>query len=1018
MNFKDVFISYGRQESKHFASKLYQSLIKEGLEVWFDQNDIPLGSDFQAQIDEGIEKAHNFVFIISPHSVNSPYCLKEILLAIKRGKRIIPILHVEPKDNYHKLHPKIAKINWVYIREQFDENMPQHEWKAIDDYEKGLSNLLALFEFEKDYVQKHTELLDKAIGWEKNAKPTELLLVGTEREAAQNWLLQEYSQYPCEPTALHAEFITESKKNGENLQTDLFFSFSESDIKTKDAVLQALSRKSLTAWTHKRDIKKGSEFDKAIEEGIERADNIIFFVSPSSVNSQWCLKELTYAKSLNKRIIPLLIEPTQNLPEQIFGLQYIDFTDNELRRPEETLDVKLIEDKMHNENASWVLSKNEKSDFQKDIDELIAILRIDQEYHWLHKTMLVHALRWQRQQNNPALLLRGFNLDKARTWLEANLNRSTYPPTDLHVKYIEQSSASVGQLNTDVFLSYSRKDGDFARKLNIALQNQGKTTWFDQESIAEASDFKAEIFKGIATSDNFLFVISPDSVSSVYCEEEVHFAASMGKRIITVLSRYTDPEILPEDLRAIQWIDFQKQGFERGFSQLLRAIEIDREYVAAHTKLSQRTLEWSNKDRSHDLLLRGQELKDSEDWLESNKNKKPAPTAQMVDFVRRSREVSDLQEARYFKEQFEKLALLERQQVVEDSLARKDNNRFAYTLIFGAFISLLTLAFFYNTGQSSLQMQILELGYALFALFFFTLMGIVNAFIFYQRLMRRAGKYYQSLMTLATEWKSGNQEVLLNLAEIKIAKRWVENFVVRRKKFKLAKIQEEFLAESEKNPAQRSKVRRKIVSQTETLRAKRVFYRRILLLVLALMAISYPLFITESSPVVGFLVHNVLSMSILGFLGLIIRKIAKEYQELESRREISSHAALWELCNRDPNLLIENSLLAVAMSWQKQNPSELSAAENEFITQSYKAFKAQNPEKEPYYSNFLDKLFTKRNLIIAIILLIINLFFYTTWLEDYKPEPVLQEQAPEKLEEPQPDQELNTEPTQEDSLSY
>ncbi len=992
MNFKDVFISYGRQESKFFASKLYQSLIKQGLDVWFDQNDIPLGVDFQAQIDEGIEKAHNFIFIISPHSIQSQYCLKEIMLAIKRGKRIIPILHVEPTDNFDKIHPKIAKINWLYMREQADPNLPQSEWTAIDDYESSLKNLLAIFEFEKQYVKEHTALLDKAIRWERNSRPTELLLVGHEREAAQHWLQKEYLHYPCEPTALHTEYISESKKNGENLQTDLFFSFSEQDNKIKDAVLQALNRRSFTAWTHKRDIQKGIEFEKAIEEGIEKADNLLFFISPDSVVSKWCLKELDYAKSLNKRIIPLLIEPADHIPPQIQGLQYIDFTDNELKRAEEGLDIGMVVEKLHKgqaENTAF-LSKNEKSDFEKDIDELIGILRKDQEYHWLHKTLLVQALRWQNQQNNPALLLRGFNLDKARTWLDANKNRQIYAPTDLHVNFIEQSGALVGQLETEVFISYSRKDSDFARKLNIELQNQGKTTWFDQESIAESSDFKTEIFKGIASSDNFLFVISPDSVRSIHCEEEVDYAVSLGKRIITVLCKPTPTEDIAPSLLSVQWIDFYNQGFEKGFSQLLRAIDIDREYVSTHTKLSQRTLEWLNKGRLEDLLLRGKELQDTEHWLETVQ-KKPAPTPEMIQFVQRSREVSDLQASKHYKEQFEKLTLLERQQVVEDSLARKENSRFAYTLIFGAFTSLLVLGLFLTSGETSLKNQMLELGYGLFAAFFFALMLVVNAVLFYQRLMRRAQNYYQSLMLLATEWKSGNPAVLLNQAELKIARRWIENFVNKRKKFKLAQIQEEFLRESEKNPAQKGKARKKFQTETETIRAQRRFYRRILLSTLAFMAISYPFFIMEDAPVLGFLIHNALSLSLLGGVGLYIRKLAKKYETLEAHQEISRLATLWELCNRDNNLLIEGFLLATALEWLQQNPTELTEAEKEFITQSYQAYKVQHPDKEPRYVSLLDKLFTTRNLVIAIVLLIVNLLIYTTYLNDYKPQPVLPE---------------------------
>ncbi|NEP76197.1 toll/interleukin-1 receptor domain-containing protein, partial [Okeania sp. SIO2G5] len=75
---QDIFISYGRADSKHFAQTLNDRLVALGYTVWFDFEDIPLGVDYQKQIDDGIEKADNFLFLISPHSVNSPYCGLEV----------------------------------------------------------------------------------------------------------------------------------------------------------------------------------------------------------------------------------------------------------------------------------------------------------------------------------------------------------------------------------------------------------------------------------------------------------------------------------------------------------------------------------------------------------------------------------------------------------------------------------------------------------------------------------------------------------------------------------------------------------------------------------------------------------------------------------------------------------------------------------------------------------------------------------------------------------------------------
>ena len=54
----DVFISYGRADSKGFAKKLCQKLTANGYRVWLDLNDIPLGVNYQSQIDTDLERSH------------------------------------------------------------------------------------------------------------------------------------------------------------------------------------------------------------------------------------------------------------------------------------------------------------------------------------------------------------------------------------------------------------------------------------------------------------------------------------------------------------------------------------------------------------------------------------------------------------------------------------------------------------------------------------------------------------------------------------------------------------------------------------------------------------------------------------------------------------------------------------------------------------------------------------------------------------------------------------------------
>ncbi len=625
----DVFISYGRADSKVFAGRLHDRLKAGGFEVWFDQNDIPLAVDFQDQIDQGINHAHNFIFIIAPHSVKSAYCRKEIELAIKRGKRIIPILHIKPDDdviNAH-MHPIIRKLNWLPFREQADPNKPLDQWPALDNFDQAFANLEQLLRANQDVIHLHTELLLKAIDWEHNYRTSTYLLVGKEREAAEEWLAALESnneQPPCYPSDVHCEYICESIKNANNLLTDVFVSYATANKELRDRIRRSLARKAITTWVHDLDIQKGKPFEQAIYEGIEQADNFMFLISPESVESEWCLKELAHVKKLNKRIIPLLIEPVEaaKIPADIRQLQYIDFTDNKEPEP--------------------YSSKQEKSDYDRDIDDILNQLNTDSDYFNRHKVFLTQALKWQRQGGNASILLRGYNLQNAQAWLKLGLKRDSHLPTELHREFIEASAARSEQLHTDVFISYSRKDADFARRLNDQLQIYGKTTWFDLESIAEGADFKKEIFTGIETADNFLFIISPDSIGSKYCVSEVEFAAKLGKRFLPLAYRTVDSNQLPQQLASLQWTNFRpdETEFEAAFRRLIRALDEDREYVKNHTLWLQKAREWEAAGKNEDTLLRGNAYTLAEAWLEEaeSQRKQPAPAELHIAHIKASRE--------------------------------------------------------------------------------------------------------------------------------------------------------------------------------------------------------------------------------------------------------------------------------------------------------------------------------------------------------------------------------------------
>jgi hypothetical protein len=270
------------------------------------------------------------------------------------------------------------------------------------------------------------------------------------------------------------------------------------------------------------------------------------------------------------------------------------------------------------------------------------MLHEDAAYYNEHKVLLTKALKWKRQHENPSILLRGYNLRSAETWLKVAQKRTQHPPIPLQEEFITESLRQPPAESLDVFVSYSRADADFARKLNDTLQIQGKTTWFDQESIASGSDFQQEIYRGIKACDNFLFILSPRSVNSPYCADEVEYAASLNKRFMTVLHREVNPSDLHPELAKVQWIDFNhnERDFNANFNQLVRTLDTDWEHVHSHTKWLQRALEWEEKKRSEDLLLRGKQLTIAQKWLidaEQNQ-KKPTATSLQKEFIAKSKQ--------------------------------------------------------------------------------------------------------------------------------------------------------------------------------------------------------------------------------------------------------------------------------------------------------------------------------------------------------------------------------------------
>jgi hypothetical protein len=207
----------------------------------------------------------------------------------------------------------------------------------------------------------------------------------------------------------------------------------------------------------------------------------------------------------------------------------------------------------------------------------------------------------------------------------------------------------------DVFISYSRKDQAFVRRLFQALTEDRRGVWVDWEGIAVTADWWQEIRAGIEAADNFLFITSPNSLESPICHLELAHASQCNKRIIPIIiadpdekaafgalaARELDDNTLARlDGRDIllvardnwqiisrhNWMDFQDESkFDQQVKVLNTAISTDLDHVRQHTRLQIRAQDWVNNERATDFLLRGEDLADAQAWLERGKEKPVTP---------------------------------------------------------------------------------------------------------------------------------------------------------------------------------------------------------------------------------------------------------------------------------------------------------------------------------------------------------------------------------------------------------
>lgn len=130
-----------------------------------------------------------------------------------------------------------------------------------------------------------------------------------------------------------------------------------------------------------------------------------------------------------------------------------------------------------------------------------------------------------------------------------------------------------------LFVSYARVDKPFC--MHIIKMLEVHEVWYDQRLYA-SQDWWSEILNRLDWCQGFIYLLSPDSVKSEYCQREYQIARSLGRIIFPVL--IDEKTELPPDIAAMQYVDMSRGRTPEAVKALLSSILLAERQLQAATE--------------------------------------------------------------------------------------------------------------------------------------------------------------------------------------------------------------------------------------------------------------------------------------------------------------------------------------------------------------------------------------------------------------------------------------------------
>lgn len=265
-----VYISYSRKDSL-IAELISRELVNNDIDIWIDKVGIEGGMNWQSEILQAINHAFAVVVLLSENSVNSDFIRYEIGYSLGRGDLlIIPV--ITGNFDFESIPSMLRAIQWLQLTPPYKESITQ------------LVDAIKL---------RQTQFIEGV------EKPT------------QEELAREQSQLE-----------TEIKR-----QERVFIAYSRSQKVTAKRLSEILYKNEMpNFWDIK--IKAGAVWRQTIQKALDDCTHLVVIWTNDAAKSDEVEREVSYALSEGKIIIPLLSKDIPKLPYHLHGFQYVVFEED------------------------------------------------------------------------------------------------------------------------------------------------------------------------------------------------------------------------------------------------------------------------------------------------------------------------------------------------------------------------------------------------------------------------------------------------------------------------------------------------------------------------------------------------------------------------------------------------------------------------------------------------------------------------------------------------------------------